>query len=439
MAIDLGFRWQNEILTYLRPWTPISPNSVPQHIAPPDMTGPPSRRFNLGPAVLVTAAFIGPGTVLTASKAGAEFGFDLLWVIAFAVVTVIILQEMAARLGIISGTGLAESIRSSFSNRLARWAVIALVLGTILFGNSAYQTGNILGSATGLEILTSTSRYVWSGIVALTALIVIWIGRFDILQWLLTILVGLMGIVFLTSAVACGPGLWEMASGLRPRIPHGSDWIVIGLIGTTVVPYNLFLHASGAAMRYGESRDQHRAVRHSLIDTIVSIGIGGVITAALLVTAAVTFANTELKSIDDIANQLRPSLGAWAEYAFAIGLFAAGLTSAITAPVAAAYVAAGCLDWTAELSNIKLKLVATGVILSGLSAALVFGASPQQAIIIAQIANGMLLPMVAVFLLYMLNRYQLMGQYRNGWIANALGMIVVTVTAVIAIRQFYSI
>ncbi len=403
------------------------------------MTGHPSRRFKFGPAVLVTAAFIGPGTVLSASKAGAEFGFVLLWAIAFSVVTAIILQEMAARLGIISGTGLAESIRTGFSNRFARWAVIALVLGAILFGNSAYQTGNILGAAAGLEILTSTTRYAWSGIVAMTALIVICIGRFDILQWLLTILVGLMGIVFVTSAVACGPGLWEMAGGLRPRIPRGSEWIVIGLIGTTVVPYNLFLHASGAAIQFGKSHDQRRAVRHSLVDTIVSIGVGGVITAALLVTAAVTFANAELKSIDDIASQLRPSLGAWAEYAFAIGLFAAGLTSAITAPVAAAYVAAGCFGWPAELSNIKLKLVASGVILTGLTAALVFGSSPQRAIIIAQIANGMLLPVVAVFLLYTLNRTQLMGQHRNGWIANASGILVVAVTAFIAIRQFYSV
>ena len=123
----------------------------------------------------------------------------------------------------------------------------------------------------------------------------------------------------------------------------------------------------------------------------------------------------------------------------AVGLFAAGLTSTITAPIAAAYVAAGCIGWRAELSNIRLQLVAGAVVLIGLAAALRFGHSPQEAIIVAQTANGLLLPIIALFLIYTLNRRSLMGGQKNGWLANVLGVVVITVTAIIAARQFHSV
>ena len=398
-----------------------------------------SKRYRIGPAVFVTAAFIGPGTVLSASKAGAQFGFALLWAVIFSVIATIILQEMAARLGIVSGKGLAEAIRSVFSSRVIRWSAIVLVLGAILFGNSAYQTGNIVGAASGLEILTSTPSGIWSWIIAVIAMGVIAVGRFDILQWILTILVGLMGLIFVSSAFACGPELLAIVNGLKPAIPDGSEWIIVGLIGTTVVPYNLFLHASGAAERYRQYDDRRQAVRDSLVDTFVSIVVGGIITASLLITAAVTFADSELRQIKDIADQMRPSLGAWAERIFAIGLFAAGLTSSITAPIAAAYATAGCFGWRSDLGNLKLKLVASAVVVIGLAAALKSGRSPQETIIIAQIANGLLLPLVAVFLIYTLNRKSLMGSQKNGWLANALGVVVVVATLLIATRQFHSV
>lgn len=396
-------------------------------------------RHKIGPGVFVTAAFIGPGTVLAASTAGADFGYSLLWAIVFSIVAAVILQEMAARLGIVTGKGLAEAIHCSFGNPFLRWAMISLVLGAILFGNSAYQTGNILGAASGLQILTAGSDSIWSLVIAATALTVIAIGRFELLQWLLITLVGLMGVIFFVSAISCGPELTAILKGLKPAIPGGSGWIIVGLIGTTVVPYNLFLHASGAAERFAHFEDKRSAIRDSFVDLAISIAIGGVITASLLITAAVTFTDTGLNSIADIADQLRPTLGAWAEHSFAVGLFAAGLTSSITAPIAAAYAASGCFGWRAELSDPKFKIVAATVILIGLTAALSFGGSPQQTIIIAQIANGLLLPIVAVFLLYTMNRKDLVGEYGNGFVANLLGTAVVVVTCLIAARQFRSV
>ena len=424
------------------------------------------RSYRPGPAILVTAAFIGPGTILAASKAGAEYGFALLWAVVFSVVTAIVLQEMASRLGIVSENGLAEALRRTFANPMLKWSAIGLVLAAILFGNTAYQTGNIVGAVDGINILTGINKTVAAIVIAAIAIIVVLIGRYSILQWSLTVLVGTMGIVFVVSAVACWPNANEILNGLRPTIPGDSAWVVIGLIGTTVVPYNLFLHASASAQHFIERRKERiegekpgseepanvedrpapvsasnksAAIVSSFLDTLIAIAVGGIITASLLITAASTFEPGELTTMQSIAEQLRPTLGAWAESFFAIGLFAAGLTSSITAPIAAGYAAAGCFGWRAKLSEIRLKFVAIVVIIVGLFAAIRFGSSPQEAIMVAQVANGLLLPIVAIFLLFAVNHQKLMLSKTNHWFSNILGGLVVIATIMMAARQFNSV
>ena len=351
------------------------------------MTSKPSTaRF--GPGLIVAAAFIGPGTVLTASKAGATYGYSLLWAVLFAVCGAIVLQEMAARVGIVTGNGLAQAIHKSFDAPLIRWAMLGLVLIAILFGNAAYQTGNIIGASVGLEVLTQLDIKIWICVIAIAALAVIWVGRFDVFQILLAVLVAVMSGLFIVATVMGGPDLLQIVKGLFvPKIQEGSAWLVIGLIGTTVVPYNLFLHANAAATKWakGESSESaestRRAIRFSLVDTILSIGIGGLITGAILVTAAVAFSgtDTQLANVRDIAIQLRPALGPWAERLFAVGLLAAGLTSAITAPIAAGYATAGCFGWPAKISDWRLKVTATLVVIAGVVCGIYFGSSPKEA------------------------------------------------------------
>jgi manganese transport protein len=117
------------------------------------------RRF--GPGLLVMAAFIGPGTVTTASKAGAEYGFALLWALLFSVFATLVLQEMAARLGLVTGKGLSEALREHFHNPLFRALAIALVLLAIGFGNAAYESGNITGASLGLAAITPWPTQWW--------------------------------------------------------------------------------------------------------------------------------------------------------------------------------------------------------------------------------------------------------------------------------------
>lgn len=407
-----------------------------------------------GTALLVTAAFIGPGTVLTASKAGATLGYHLLWAVVFSVVATCILQTLAARLGIATGAGINSAIRETISNKPIRWMLLGLILLAILYGNSAYQTGNLLGAVAGLSILTGWSDSATSIPVLVLAVggiatAFVWCGGLGIIQKILMVLVAVMSILFVAAALGSQPDAAQIAGGLIPRIPaSGSLLLIIGLIGTTVVPYNLFLHSCAVAEQWKAetnsaeletaSAAKDRAIRRTTWDTLISVALGGLITAAILIAAANAFAGetSPLKSVKDVALQLRPTIGAWAEIVFAVGLVAAGLTSAITAPIAAGYCAAGCFQWPMKLSDTRVRLVASLVIAIGVLCGTAYGGSPLQTILLAQVANGLVLPLMAVFLLYATNQPRIMGTHANGWLVNVLGIFVIVVTTIIASRTF---
>jgi len=364
------------------------------------------RRFRLGPGLLVTAAFIGPGTVVTASKAGAARGCGLLWTIVFACFGTIVLQSLAARVGILRKQGLGESIRTELAT--SRWLkpAIILVIGAIGIGNAAYQTGNLTGAATGIRSIAGGSSNVWIAILLACTAVIIWLGRYRVLHIALVSLVTLLSCAFLVTAFLSMPPVGRIISGLfNPSFSFDDLTIVISLIGTTIVPYNLFLHASSAASTWSGD-DPKLAIAHSELDTILSISLGGLVTASILITASTAFfdTNTQWTTIGDIARQLEPSLGRASAIGFAVGLFAAGLTSSITAPIATAYAVCGCLGWPTTTGNLRFRLIALGVAAVGGVIAMVSGKSPSTTIVFAQLTNGLLLPIAAVFLLLVVTR-----------------------------------
>jgi manganese transport protein len=385
-----------------------------------------SRRF--GPGLLVTAAFIGPGTVTTASIAGADFGFALVWALVFSIGAAMVLQEMSARLGIVSREGLGEALRTTFRNPVVAIGVAVLVVAAIAFGNAAFQTGNVVGASLGLEALTGVSPQVWAGIVGATAILLLLTGTYRLIERAIIALVVVMCLVFVVTAVIVRPDMTELVAGLVPRVPSGATIAVIALIGTTVVPYNLFLHSSSVQKKWGEEVPVDRALSEARADTYLSIGIGGLITLAVLTTAAAAlFARgLGIEGAADMAKQLEPLLGPAAQGFFAVGLFAAGLTSAVTAPLAAAFAVSGVLGWRPDLRSPRFRAVWAIVIVVGTTFA-ILGKNPVAAIVFAQAANGLLLPIIAVFLLVVMNRTDLLGRYRNTLVRNALGGLVVLV------------
>lgn len=395
----------------------------------------PRRRF--GPAFLVAAAFIGPGTVTTASLAGADFGFALAWAVLCAVAATLILQEMAARLGAAGGLALGEALRRSIPVRTLRIGAVGLALFAITFGNVAYQAGNLTGASLGLEALAGGPRAAWVLACALTAAALLLTGAYKVVEYALIGLVALMSVVFVATAVSLGPelaGLWRALA--RPGIPAGGGLMVLALVGTTVVPYNLFLHSAAVREKWG-GLPPVEAARQARLDTIVAILIGGVVTLAILATAVPLYlAAVRVEGVAELALQLEPLLGPWARGFFALGLFAAGLTSAITAPLAAAWATAGLLGWDTGLRGTRLRAVWAAIILVGALAA-VTGTRPLEAILLAQAANGLLLPVVAVFLLWVMNRRALIGAAVNGWLANTLGGLVVAFAAFLGLSQLW--
>jgi len=395
------------------------------------------RRFSLGPATLVAAAFIGPGTVTTCTLAGANFGYALVWALVFSVVACVLLQEMSARLGVITRQGLGEVLNQQFTQPLARWLIFALVAVAIFIGNAAYEGGNIAGAALGLQAIAPAVNAPWPWLIVAVAFGVLMQGSYQRLEQALMALVLLMSLAFITTFIITRPDIPAMLAGLVPQIPEAPEgaWLtVMALVGTTVVPYNLFLHASAVSKKWSGEADLP-AVRK---DTIISIGLGGLISLAIISTAAAAFFGQQvaIQSAADMSGQLEPLLGAWASVSMGVGLFAAGITSSITAPLAAAYAVCGMLGWSTDAGSGRFRLVWLVILLSGLGLA-VSGYKPISIILFAQVANGILLPVMALFLLYVMNQTAVLGRFRNSPLHNLLGGLVVMVAVLLGGRSLY--
>jgi len=394
------------------------------------------QRFKaIGPGAMVAAAFIGPGTVTTASVTGAEFGYALLWTIVFSIFATIVLQEMSARLGLVSGNGLGEALRERFDNQIVEYVSIFLVVGAIGIGTAAYEAGNILGGAAGLATITGISSTIWGVVIGLVAGALLYTGRYKLIERALVGLVALMAISFVASAILIGPDPSAIAIGFVPSIPSGSLYLITGLIGTTIVGYNLFLHASNVQERWDGPED----INHSRVDTILSIVVGGLITITIMVTAAAAFEpGTQINDVGQMANQLRPLAGPYAELFFSIGLFAAGFTSATTAPLAGAWATTGALGWDTDLQSTRFRAVWATILGVGILS-VVLGGSPVQIIVFAQVVNGILLPIVAVFLIYAMNQEDLLGEYTNKPVTNVLGATVTIIVVWLGIRTLLNV
>ncbi|TXN35559.1 divalent metal cation transporter [Flagellimonas hymeniacidonis] len=376
----------------------------------------------IGPGVLVAAAFVGPGTITVCTLAGVRFGYTLVWAVLLSILATIILQEMAGRIGVISQNGLVDVIKEELKIKWIKNTVIGIVLGAILIGNAAYEAGNIGGATLGLEGLlgeTVLSTF-FPAIIGFFAFLLLWFSSYKTLEKIFVGLVGIMGVCFVVSAIITKPSLIAIAKGMFvPKLPEGSLLMVIALVGTTVVPYNLFLHASLAKEKW-KSKDQLSAVKW---DTVISIALGGIVSIAIVITASAAPIQ-EVGNVMDMAKGLEPLFGKGAIYFMGIGLLAAGITSAITAPLAAAFVASSCFGWDGGMKSKKFKLTWFIVLFLGVFF-LSFDIKPIQVIQFAQVANGILLPVMAMLLLWIVNKKSVMGEFKNTLLQNIFGVLIV--------------
>lgn len=390
---------------------------------------------------MVAAAFIGPGTVTTATLAGAGYGYTLLWAVLFSTLATILLQEMAARLGVVGRLGLGDAIRQKIQRPVWRILAFTLVIAAILGGNAAYEAGNLTGAVLGFDQWRiQLGNWQFNPLILLIGAIafaLLFSGQYRTIERFLILLVGAMSLVFFFSAVLIQPDIPAILAGLfRPVLPENALLMVVGLIGTTIVPYNLFLHASAAAKRW-ESAESLRQARG---DTVISVSVGGLITMAILITAAAAL-HGQVDSVDnaaDLARQLRPLLGEWAHPFLSLGFLAAGLSSSITAPLAAAFATAGILGWSNDLKGRRFRSVWIFVLMIGIAFSLI-GFRPLTVILFAQIANGILLPVIAAFLLWVMNDRGLLGEYSNKAVRNILGLGVLLIALGLGLKSVLSV
>ena len=392
-------------------------------------------KLRIGPGAFVAAAFIGPGTVTTATLAGANFGYVLIWALVFATVATMVLQDMSARLGVAGRLGLGEALVRSAGSAPIKWAIGSLVFAALMIGNIAYEGGNLGGGALGVSALLGENTANQNMIVlalALVAGIILIIGEYKWLERTLIALVLIMCAAFIFGAIIVAPSLSGLAYGLVPRIPTGAEITVIALIGTTIVPYNLFLHAAAARQKWQGAY----SLSEARWDSGFSIGFGGLVSILIVATAATTLfkSGADVKNASDMARAIEPAFGSAARYFVGIGLLAAGLTSAITAPMATGYALSELIggDEAARKKWFKVTALIVLVVGAGLNLGDI---DKTELILIAQFANGLLLPVIGVFLLWVMNRSSLLGEHVNGRVSNIVGGAAVLITFVLGLRS----
>ena len=316
---------------------------------------------SLGPGFVIVGSFIGPGTVTSCTLAGATYGFTLFWCVVFSVIAVIVMQGMAARIGIITQEGLAENMKHDFADRpLLRNILCGLVIIAITIGG--------------------------------------------------------------------------LLRGCIPTVPKGGLMTCLSLIGTTVVPYNMFLHAA-SAQRTWHTKEE---LPLCMFGTTVPMIIGGVITGSIMITSAVVMRGMSVNNAMDMAVQLEGTLGRFAQPFMALGLLSAGISSALCSPISVSYVLAGLFDWKTDGSDKRFLGTSAIILIVGIIISAI-GTNPLALIMTAQAVNGIALPVVVGVTLYLASRQRIMGEYKNSMLQNIIGLMIFAISLILGISSFIGV
>ncbi|MBX2970972.1 MAG: Nramp family divalent metal transporter [Cyclobacteriaceae bacterium] len=381
---------------------------------------PPSKLSSVILYSVISAAFIGPGTITTAITAGATHQLQLLWAVALGTLGCLLLQETSARIVISSGLNLGQASQKCFGNTWGKYLMV-LVGVTVMLGCAAYEAGNILGAVSGLNLLSEVNTRLLTIGIALAAFLVLWTNKRQVISWLMTVLVGLMGVAFFVLALQQPFSFTEvLAKAAVPSFPSGSALLILGLIGTTIVPYNIFL---------GSGISKGRTIPLMRIGLTVSVLIGGLITAAILIAGTSV---QEFSSFPELAGSLREKLGPVGSLALGVGLFAAGFSSSITAPYASSIIASTVFGWEDQR---RLRLVWGTVLLVGFLFG-ISGIKPIPVILTVQALNGLMLPLLVAVLIGVVNQRTVVSAHHlPGLLYNLLLLLMLGSVVLIGMNQ----
>jgi Mn2+/Fe2+ NRAMP family transporter len=406
----------------------------PRPLSPPAALWPRLVRFLviMGPGFITANVDNDAGGITTYSLAGARYGYGLVWTLVPITLALVVVQEMCARMGAVTGKGLADLIRESFGVRVTFYAMAMLVLADL--GNTVAEFAGIAAS---LEIF-GVSRFAS---VPLAAAFVWWLVVYGNYKTVEKVFLGacVFYLVYIASGVLARPG-WGMV--LRESLhPHATVDVayltmIVGLVGTTIAPWMQF-YQQAAIVEKGIGVEDYR---YSRIDVVAGCIFVSVIAFFIIVACAATLnrSGVDVETAADAAQALRPIAGAYCAALFAFGLFNASLFSASVLPLATAYSVCEAFGWEMGV-NKRLREAPnfyglyTGLIVVGGAIILVPGIPLLPVMYLSQVANGVLLPIVLVFMLRLASRKDLMGEYVNTPAMNAVAWVTVVVMAVLSV------
>ncbi|OGV48179.1 MAG: Mg2+/Co2+ transporter [Lentisphaerae bacterium GWF2_52_8] len=401
----------------------------------PRLTGLEILKY-IGPGLLVTVGFIDPGNWAANVAAGAEYGYQLLWMVTLSTIMLIFLQHNAAHLGIASGLCLSEA-----ATKHLRPAASRMLLGTAVLAAVATAFAEILGGAIALRMLFHLPLQLGA---LLTGAFVAWLLYSNSYRRLEKIIIGfvsLIGIAFIFE-ISLAKVDWA-ASGLgwvTPAFPLGSMPIIMSVLGAVVMPHNLFLHSEIIQSRQWQLEGEgviKKRLKYEFLDTLFSMGAGWAINSAMIIVAAATFYihKMPVSELEQATELLVPLLGKSASLVFALALLCAGIASSVTAGMAGGSIFAGIFGEPYDIAD-KHSRVGVGLTL-GLGIVLVFLISdPFRGLIVSQMALSIQLPLTIFLLIYLTSTEKVMGAYKNKGLGKSILWIIGALVTWLNLRLF---
>jgi Mn2+/Fe2+ NRAMP family transporter len=378
----------------------------------------------VGPGIITANVDNDAGGITTYSVAGARYGFGLLWMLPLVALALIIVQEMSARLGVVTGKGLADLIRESLGLRAA-----ALILGILLFANLANTVSEFAGVAASMEIF-GVSKFISVPLVAVGVWLLIVKGNYRSVERIFLV-ASMIYLAYVGSGVLAHPN-WPavLDAAVTPsfRLEAGFVTLFITVIGTTIAPWMQFYQQASMVEKGLNVSDQ----AYARLDVVVGSLVAVTVAAFIVIACASTIFRQGLviETAKDAALALRPLAGPYAATLFALGLLNASVFSAAVLPLSTAYVLCEGFGWEAGVSHSLREApvffgIYTAMIVLGAGIILLPIKSLIQAMLASQTLNGILLPVILVVMLRLINDRRLMGSFVNGRVFNAIAWVIV--------------
>jgi len=388
-----------------------------------------------GPAAVITSAFVGPGTITTATNAGVEFGYALLWAVVFSGISLFIIMNMASRLATIANKNIIEaSLELLPSSNI--WKIFVIGLFAIVMGLTAlgFEAGNLIGATAGFSDIFKLPTWLSALIMGLLCIAAIIFTTPKIIETIMKFFVAAMGIIFIITAIIVRPNIQDILKGFIPTVPSGGIVNTIALIGTTIIAVNLVFHSVASSDKWTNEED----LKDSYFDTKLNVSLGVLMTLSLIiVTSSLLYQSGIIVDTPLVfSKSLEPILGKWARIFGSFGLVFAGLSSSIATPYMTGIIYGKLFKWNKE-NDSRTKIVSVIAVIIGTLFAM-FGARPTQIIIFAQATSGFFLPFISILFVITSNNKTL-GKYKNNIFQNVMGMISVIVTFGLGMWTLYNL